>query len=126
MRACRHDPTTRTGRGSAPPVCYLHNPPPGPRRTDLDRKCWQGPSPPCYKHASLRLHMIKRLFILVFAGLAGVAAASPDVLDPARLRLASASALVFDAATGQPIYAKAADDVTPIASLTKLMTAMVT
>ena len=70
--------------------------------------------------------MIKRLFILVFAGLAGVAAASPDVLDPARLRLASASALVFDAATGQPIYAKAADDVTPIASLTKLMTAMVT
>ena len=27
--------------------------------------------------------------------------------------------------TGAPIYAKAADEVTPIASLTKLMTAMV-
>jgi D-alanyl-D-alanine endopeptidase (penicillin-binding protein 7) len=70
--------------------------------------------------------MIKRLFILVFSGLASVAAASPAPLDPAKLRLASASALVFDAATGQPIYAKAANDVTPIASLTKLMTAMVT
>ena len=33
--------------------------------------------------------------------------------------------LVLDAATHQPIYAKAADEVTPIASLTKLMTAIV-
>ena len=45
--------------------------------------------------------------------------------------MASASAattnvLVLDAASNQPIYAKAADDVTPIASLTKLMTAIVT
>lgn len=70
--------------------------------------------------------MIKSLLAIVFAGLCGVAHASPDVLDPAKLQLASANALVFDAASGQPIYAKAADEVTPIASLTKVMTAMVT
>ncbi len=38
---------------------------------------------------------------------------------------ASANALVLDANAGQPIYAKGADTVTPIASVTKLMTAMV-
>ena len=37
----------------------------------------------------------------------------------------SANALVLDADAQRPIYAKAADEVTPIASLTKLMTAMV-
>ena len=37
----------------------------------------------------------------------------------------SANAVVLDARDGQSIYAKAADEVTPIASLTKLMTAMV-
>jgi D-alanyl-D-alanine endopeptidase (penicillin-binding protein 7) len=68
--------------------------------------------------------MIKRFFILVFACVAGVAAAAQDP-DPAKLQLASANALVRDAVTGQPIYAKAADEVTAIASLTKLMTAMV-
>ena len=70
--------------------------------------------------------MIKPLLVIVFASMCGVASASPDVLDPAKLQLASANALIFDAASGQPIYAKAADEVTPIASLTKLMTAMVT
>jgi D-alanyl-D-alanine endopeptidase (penicillin-binding protein 7) len=45
--------------------------------------------------------------------------------DPGKLRLASANALVLDAEDGRRIYAKAADEVTPIASLTKLMTAMV-
>jgi D-alanyl-D-alanine endopeptidase (penicillin-binding protein 7) len=70
--------------------------------------------------------MIRRFLPLVFACVAGAAAAAPDALDPAKLQLASANALVFDAVTGQPIYAKAADEVTPIASLTKLMTAMVT
>jgi D-alanyl-D-alanine endopeptidase (penicillin-binding protein 7) len=34
--------------------------------------------------------------------------------------------LVVDASTNAPVYTKAADEVTPIASLTKLMTAMVT
>ncbi|HEX4885512.1 MAG TPA: D-alanyl-D-alanine endopeptidase [Casimicrobiaceae bacterium] len=70
--------------------------------------------------------MIRRFLPLVFACVAGAAFAGPDALDPAKLQLASANALVFDAVTGQPIYAKAADEVTPIASLTKLMTAMVT
>src|SRR5207244_567473 len=71
-----------------------------------------------------------------FIGLAGAAfpafAATPAdaarsivVLDGSKLKLASASALVFDAGAGHPIYSKAADAVTPIASVTKLMTAMV-
>lgn len=45
--------------------------------------------------------------------------------DASKLRLASAYALVSDAKTEQPIYAKDADAVTAIASVTKLMTAMV-
>ena len=74
--------------------------------------------------------MMKRLFASVFASLVGSAAASPDVVgtlvrDPAKLRLASANVLVLDAQGGQPIYAKAADEVAPIASLTMLMNAMV-
>lgn len=48
-----------------------------------------------------------------------------NVRDPARLRLASGNVLVLDTRSGQPIYSKNADDVTPIASITKLMTAMV-
>jgi D-alanyl-D-alanine endopeptidase (penicillin-binding protein 7) len=46
--------------------------------------------------------------------------------DPAKLRLASANALVLDAASNETVYAKSANEVTAIASLTKLMTAMVT
>ena len=46
-------------------------------------------------------------------------------LDVSKLRLGSANALILDAKGGQPIYAKGADTVTPIASVTKLMTAMV-
>ena len=78
-------------------------------------------------------------FTFVFAGLIGLvfaAAAAAEPLptgasasnltrDVSKLRLASANALVFDANTGQPIYAKGADTITPIASVTKLMTAMV-
>jgi D-alanyl-D-alanine endopeptidase (penicillin-binding protein 7) len=54
------------------------------------------------------------------------AAQAPLVLDPAKLRLASLNAVVIDASANRPIYAKGANDVTPIASLTKLMTAIVT
>ena len=78
-------------------------------------------------------------FFLVFTGLisafcaAGVIAqslpaaafASSLTLDVSKLKLASANALVLDAKAGQPIYAKGANTVTPIASVTKLMTAMV-
>lgn len=39
--------------------------------------------------------------------------------------LKSSGALVLDPATGQTLYAKNADEVTPIASITKVMTAMV-
>jgi D-alanyl-D-alanine endopeptidase (penicillin-binding protein 7) len=56
-----------------------------------------------------------------------IAAAAPSLPthDVGKLKLASANALVLDAKAGQPIYAKGADAVTPIASVTKLMTAMV-
>jgi len=51
---------------------------------------------------------------------------TPNVTrDVSKLKLASANVLVLDAMAGQPIYAKGADVVTPIASVTKLMTAMV-
>ena len=77
--------------------------------------------------------------VVVFAGLiglacSGLAAAEPTpagvsapsvTRDVSKLRLASANALVFDTKSGHSIYAKGADTVTPIASVTKLMTAMV-
>ena len=69
---------------------------------------------------------MNRLLTLVFLSVLATPAwaqfASPD---PARLRLSSANVLVLDAAADRQIYAKAADAVTPIASVTKLMTAMV-
>jgi serine-type D-Ala-D-Ala endopeptidase (penicillin-binding protein 7) len=69
---------------------------------------------------------MKRLLCVVFAGLVTIpAGAAPTLPDPARLRLSSANVLVLDAAEDRQIYAKAADEVTPIASVTKLMTAMV-
>ena len=67
--------------------------------------------------------MIRALSI-VFAALFVQAAVAVD-LDASKLRLASANVLVLDAQDGKALYAKAADEVTPIASLTKLMTAMV-
>jgi len=80
---------------------------------------------------------IRRLLVfiaLIGAPLAGWAASDAPArgaaapfatLDAAKLRLASANVLVLDAKAGEPIYAKSADTVTPIASVTKLMTAMV-
>ncbi len=46
-------------------------------------------------------------------------------LDAGRLRLRSAAALVVDGKSGRDLYAKNAEAVTPIASISKLMTAMV-
>jgi serine-type D-Ala-D-Ala endopeptidase (penicillin-binding protein 7) len=69
--------------------------------------------------------MSRSLLFVFVCTLIGPAWGSPGGPDPARLRLMSANALVIDTAAQRPIYAKAADDVTPIASLTKLMTAMV-
>jgi len=45
--------------------------------------------------------------------------------DPSALHLASGSALLIDLNTGKQLYASHADRVAPIASVTKLMTAMV-
>jgi len=75
--------------------------------------------------------MNRRLIIVLLGLLAGIAAwpagaNGPVALDPAKLRLASASALVVDASANHQVFAKGADEVTPIASLTKLMTAIVT
>ena len=70
---------------------------------------------------------MNRLLPLVFAAvlLAPAVAGAQPPLDPAKLKLASQNVLVLDAEGDNPIYAKAADEVTPIASVTKLMTAMV-
>jgi len=72
---------------------------------------------------------MKRQLIIVFAYILGplmaVSAAAAPFPDPGKLRLASANVLVLDVQDGRRMYAKAADEVTPIASLTKLMTAMV-
>ncbi|HHH39795.1 MAG TPA: D-alanyl-D-alanine endopeptidase [Sedimenticola sp.] len=54
----------------------------------------------------------------------GSGAALAYRLNPGKLKLRSASALVVDRA-GRQIYGKAADTARPIASITKLMTAMV-
>ncbi len=67
---------------------------------------------------------MRSLLAIVFVCVAAGAGAA-ETPDPARLRLQSANALVLDATAGRPIYAKAADEMTPIASLTKLMTALV-
>jgi D-alanyl-D-alanine endopeptidase (penicillin-binding protein 7) len=75
---------------------------------------------------------MKSRLTIVFSGLiATLAAASalaqpPAAPDPAKLKLASANALVLDATDNHAVYVKAADQVTAIASLTKLMTAIVT
>jgi serine-type D-Ala-D-Ala endopeptidase (penicillin-binding protein 7) len=67
-----------------------------------------------------------RSLIFVFAAFSAISAtAAPVTLDAAKLRLMSANVVVLDAADGHQVYAKAADQITPIASLTKLMTAMV-
>jgi D-alanyl-D-alanine endopeptidase (penicillin-binding protein 7) len=70
--------------------------------------------------------MIRFAVLLLAASLSlpafAAGAASPD---PAKLKLMSANVLVVDAQDERAIYSKAADEVTPIASVTKLMTAMV-
>ena len=69
---------------------------------------------------------MKRLLYIVFLGVLATPAWGQFVSpDPARLKLSSANVLVLDAAADRQMYAKAADEVTPIASVTKLMTAMV-
>ena len=68
---------------------------------------------------------LRTLVFALIAATAGVAVAAPVTLDPAKLKLQSANVLVLDPSTDQAIFAKSANAVTPIASITKLMTAMV-
>jgi D-alanyl-D-alanine endopeptidase (penicillin-binding protein 7) len=73
---------------------------------------------------------MNRSLSVVFAAFLAAASAAPvwaapERPDPAKLRLASANVVVIDTAAQRRLYTKAADDVTPIASLTKLMTAVV-
>jgi D-alanyl-D-alanine endopeptidase (penicillin-binding protein 7) len=74
---------------------------------------------------NLRFLVVLAAVTATLASLGAIAQTAP-ALDPARLKLASANALVIDAQSGQSLYAKGADEVTSIASLTKLMTAIVT
>ena len=64
------------------------------------------------------------LSLLFFSG-AGVAATSGAAPEPSKLKLRSSSALVIDAEQDRPIYAKNPTSINSIASITKLMTAMV-
>lgn len=74
----------------------------------------------------MRFH---RVFALIFC-FSGcwlpIASQASDTPDPAKLKLASAHALVVDLEAGRAVFEKASEAVTPIASVTKLMTAMVT
>lgn len=63
------------------------------------------------------------LGLLTVAGSVPLRGGSPKA--PSRLMLRSASALVLDQRTGQALVEKQAEAVMPIASITKLMTAMV-
>ena len=68
------------------------------------------------------------LSVLCLCGTLLVSGAQAQVRspEPGRLQLASSKAVVYDAQTGKILYAKNANNTAPIASITKLMTAMVT
>ncbi len=72
----------------------------------------------------MRCNLGMRLFSLLLVGFGVLQGASPRV-QGGRLLLKSASALVLDQTTGQTLWEKQAGTSVPIASLTKLMTAMV-
>ena len=72
----------------------------------------------------MNLNLGVRICGLLLAGASLLQAAPPRARDH-RLLLRSASALVLDQRTGQTLLEKQASAVLPIASLTKLMTAMV-
>jgi D-alanyl-D-alanine endopeptidase (penicillin-binding protein 7) len=69
----------------------------------------------------IRKRLITFGFMLLFASIPSLAAHR----NPGKLVLKSAAALVFDQSTGEALLEKQAGGARPIASLTKLMTAMV-
>lgn len=75
----------------------------------------------------IRTSLLKALFFCTSLAVAAPleAQATTPVRDPAQLQLASGSAMLVDLATGKLIYANNPDLVVPIASVTKLMTALV-
>ena len=69
---------------------------------------------------------MKRIMITLLVSLLlspAMAGTSATGNNPANLQLASVSAMVVDADTGEVVYQKYSDIVKPIASLTKVMTA---
>jgi len=74
----------------------------------------------------MKLHeMIQRIGILSLLALGPVAAEATSQHASADPQLRSNSALVFDETNSRVLYSKNADAVAPIASITKLMTALV-
>ncbi|HTS23108.1 MAG TPA: D-alanyl-D-alanine endopeptidase [Casimicrobiaceae bacterium] len=75
---------------------------------------------------NIRLGIVFACLMVGSASWASELATPPRApLDASKLKLASANVLIYDAKAGELIYSKSADTVTPIASVTKLMTAMV-
>ncbi|MBS0321642.1 MAG: D-alanyl-D-alanine endopeptidase [Proteobacteria bacterium] len=74
---------------------------------------------------ALRTLVFASFVTLSSLGSAAPAGFEPVRLDPSKLKLQSANVLVLDPESGESIYAKSPNDVQPIASITKLMTAMV-
>lgn len=75
------------------------------------------------------LPLLGLLFALtgpVFTSVAVANEAAPFSRDPSQLHLASGSAMVMDLQTDKVLYSSNPDVIVPIASVTKLMTAMVT
>ena len=72
-------------------------------------------------------NMTGRLVFVRFFVIAALSAVSAltSAVHAQGPNLLSQAALIVDARTGDPIFAKNANNVTPIASITKLMTAMV-
>jgi serine-type D-Ala-D-Ala endopeptidase (penicillin-binding protein 7) len=66
-----------------------------------------------------------RLAAALLSAAPGIALAAPSTYPISAVALKSQSVLVVDADTGETLAAKNADAVTPVASLTKLMTALV-
>lgn len=79
-------------------------------------------------HVKIRFALLSFLLLSTSIGVVSFATASgggAEVKGKAPLELASGSAMVIDLQTNKVIYANNADEVVPIASITKLMTAMV-
>lgn len=74
----------------------------------------------------MRTRHLAAIFLTVAVVFTGTTpAAAQPALSPADLHLASVNAMVTDLKSGKPLYRKYADVAVPIASVTKLMTAMV-